>query len=389
MATTQLEIVNLTGIEFGEKPLTAVDDTTKLGEAAGDAWADTRDWLLARHPWNFALRRAELAAVEAFAPAYDWSTGYLLPDGNGSQPKCLRALRAGRELDGYDVDWVAEEGVLRTGEHAYPSQLLENADDLSAADWTATNASVNVNHQLTVPFGYKHGDLLTDTSAVANGVIVQTETVADDTGLYTFAAALKASSASYATLNIGFSGGATPSALNYIELDFSDASLLTYDPQALIHSYGREDLGGGWYRPWLTVANNGGGNTTLTAAIYPTGSLSDSASATTSVWVSRPQLYQPALLPVEYIRQVTDVARWSPGFVTAMAARLAWVLQPRMEKSSRARRDELDAAFARALREATGNDGQEGVPRPHRANAWRAARGAGHPGFSTARRPVR
>ena len=65
-----------------------------------------RDLLLYNHPWNFALKRADISAQLSTTPAFEFDYAYTVP------VDCLRVL----ELYGSDADWVIESGLLLTNQ---------------------------------------------------------------------------------------------------------------------------------------------------------------------------------------------------------------------------------------------------------------------------------
>jgi hypothetical protein len=78
-------ICNLALDYLDEAPLTSIDDTGAVGR-----WFQRNFWpmawsLMRKHPWNFALARASLAA-SALPPLFGWPNAYDLPS------DCLRVL---------------------------------------------------------------------------------------------------------------------------------------------------------------------------------------------------------------------------------------------------------------------------------------------------------
>lgn len=85
---SQTDIANLALAHVGDHVITSIDDADDAAaRKMKAAWDITRDAVLADHPWNFALRRASLAA-DLTAPAFGWQRGFTLP----SDPYCLRVL---------------------------------------------------------------------------------------------------------------------------------------------------------------------------------------------------------------------------------------------------------------------------------------------------------
>ncbi|QJQ31823.1 hypothetical protein GV829_04640 [Sphingomonas lacunae] len=61
-------------------------DDTKAARTIAAVWDAVRDEVLRKHPWNFAIRRTMLTAVDGYAPVNDFTHLYTLP------PDCLRVL---------------------------------------------------------------------------------------------------------------------------------------------------------------------------------------------------------------------------------------------------------------------------------------------------------
>jgi hypothetical protein len=75
---SDVEIVNNALSKLGEQPLLSFDDDSEPARLATRTYADTRDDLLRTNPWNFATRRAQIAA-ETTAPVYEFARSYPVP----------------------------------------------------------------------------------------------------------------------------------------------------------------------------------------------------------------------------------------------------------------------------------------------------------------------
>lgn len=71
-------IVNAALAKLGEQAILAFSDPSEAGRLATRTFADLRDALLREAPWNFASKRAELAA-EATPPVWGFALAYPLP----------------------------------------------------------------------------------------------------------------------------------------------------------------------------------------------------------------------------------------------------------------------------------------------------------------------
>ncbi len=85
---SQVEIVNRALQKLGGPYIVSISDNNEQGRAAARCWATARDRLLAAHPWNFAMARAQLAA-HATAPAFGYANAFPLP------ANCVRVWEIG------------------------------------------------------------------------------------------------------------------------------------------------------------------------------------------------------------------------------------------------------------------------------------------------------
>ena len=107
--TTPVDLVNQALVLLGGRPVVdSLDGDGDEANIANSVYTTVRDDLLACHPWNFALARAEVEADET-APAFGWSYRYALPEG------CLRVWRL-TDLPDERLEWVVEGGWLLTNE---------------------------------------------------------------------------------------------------------------------------------------------------------------------------------------------------------------------------------------------------------------------------------
>ena len=82
---SEVSICNRALRVLGVAPVSTLGEDSKAGSWAQESYADARDGLLAEYPWNFAIRRAVLAA-SGTAPAWGYAFLYPLP------ADCLRVL---------------------------------------------------------------------------------------------------------------------------------------------------------------------------------------------------------------------------------------------------------------------------------------------------------
>ena len=92
---------------LGVAPILALSEDSKAGSWAQETYADARDGLLAEYPWNFAIKRASLAA-STDEPVWGPTLLYPLP------ADCLRALKLEGEPEQVVEDWHVEGRSIAT-----------------------------------------------------------------------------------------------------------------------------------------------------------------------------------------------------------------------------------------------------------------------------------
>lgn len=75
---TPTDLVNLALDILKEAPIGSIEDARPVAQWAKRNFAVTRDSLLSRADWNFAMKRASLP-VDGNAPAFGWKYSYTLP----------------------------------------------------------------------------------------------------------------------------------------------------------------------------------------------------------------------------------------------------------------------------------------------------------------------
>jgi hypothetical protein len=77
-------ICNLALIKYGDRTITSINEASKEGRACKVLYPLMRDEMLYAHPWNFAMRRADITGSLTDTPVFGYDYAYQLP------PKCLR-----------------------------------------------------------------------------------------------------------------------------------------------------------------------------------------------------------------------------------------------------------------------------------------------------------
>lgn len=71
-------LANIALGKLGAARITSVDENSPVAIKVREMWDITRDAMLRRREWNFAIKRANLSAL-ADAPAFGWDVQYQLP----------------------------------------------------------------------------------------------------------------------------------------------------------------------------------------------------------------------------------------------------------------------------------------------------------------------
>lgn len=119
--TTEVEIYNMALAHLGSDKIDAVTDTSRRAKVMNTFYPTVRDSLLASHPWNFAMKRVELAKLSA-APLYEWDSQFQLPSD---------LLRVWDEDFVEGSDWVREGNVLLADEDEANINYIFRQEDVT------------------------------------------------------------------------------------------------------------------------------------------------------------------------------------------------------------------------------------------------------------------
>lgn len=104
---SEVEIANRALQRLGEGRITALTEASVSARAITTAFATVRDAELRAHPWNFSVKRAQLAA-SGTAPAFGPANAFALPS------DFLRLLPQDVGRQANDSDWVIEGQSILT-----------------------------------------------------------------------------------------------------------------------------------------------------------------------------------------------------------------------------------------------------------------------------------
>lgn len=102
MSLSSVAIANRALTKLGEERIVSFSDNTKAARAVNSLFDSVRDDELRARSWSFAIARESIAA-DATAPAFGWTTRYLLPT------TCLRLLEIG------EIPVAANQADYRSG----------------------------------------------------------------------------------------------------------------------------------------------------------------------------------------------------------------------------------------------------------------------------------
>lgn len=122
-----VQVANLAASKIGEDDqLTTPTDDTHLGRTVAAVWDEVRQATLRDYPYNFARKRANLAAQALTVPPIGWKNSFRLP------ADCLRLIRL---LTHYDREHYAIEGGCILWDNDGPLPILYVWDAIEPALW--------------------------------------------------------------------------------------------------------------------------------------------------------------------------------------------------------------------------------------------------------------
>lgn len=126
MATSSVTICNLALRRLGANRITSLSEGTTNANLCNDMYSLTVDEVLRMHPWNCALYRKTLSALED-APEFGFDYQYTLP----TSPYCLKALRINEDPN--DI-FKVEGRVLLTDHSEVDLEYIKRITDPAEFD---------------------------------------------------------------------------------------------------------------------------------------------------------------------------------------------------------------------------------------------------------------
>ena len=102
---TQVNICNSALAKVGQAPISSIDQETRAAQTLKSIFSLVQDELLACHPWNFALKRAQLVP-NVTVPDFEFDFSYDIPS------DCIRVLETETDTTQIGNSWVVEDGKI-------------------------------------------------------------------------------------------------------------------------------------------------------------------------------------------------------------------------------------------------------------------------------------
>lgn len=125
MATSETEICNSALIKLGADRIISIDDGTERANKCRDLYPTLRDAMLRSHPWNFAIKRIQLALLPD-TPLFEYSYQHQIPT------DCLRIMRV--ENDDLLEQYKIEGDKLLSNQSVIKIVYISKVTDVSSMD---------------------------------------------------------------------------------------------------------------------------------------------------------------------------------------------------------------------------------------------------------------
>lgn len=106
---SDVDIANRALQKLGAERITSLTQDSENARAVNLCFTAVRDAELRSHPWNFAIKRLQIAA-DATAPSFGYDNAYTLPS------DCLRLLPPDNATNYNTLDWQIEGKKILTNE---------------------------------------------------------------------------------------------------------------------------------------------------------------------------------------------------------------------------------------------------------------------------------
>jgi len=162
MAKSEVHICNEALSLLGASTIISLTAATENARRCNMLYEPTRDALLRKHRWRFAINRATLAAL-ADGPAYGYDHAFQLP----TDPYCLRVLEMYEERENGE-DWQIEGRTLVTNSDTARIKYIQRVTDPNQFDESFREALVyELASKLAIP--------ITNSRSLAEAMRLQAE----------------------------------------------------------------------------------------------------------------------------------------------------------------------------------------------------------------------
>lgn len=217
---------------------------------------------------------------------------------------------AGPDQPRFDHDPVTHDplGLAIESRHA---NLVLHSQDLSRTEWFSSQNMTATAAAAMSPDGTVDATRLDDQEVAGNSRRGQGVTIPAAAGMrYSFSIFIRAGTASTFTFSGELLGG-TSFVQTTMTIDLG-AGVVTQPPTFAV-AYGIEPIGGGWYRVWITHANNASGNNSAVISVWSDWG---APAATGSLYVWGAQIEQGPR-PSSYVPTTSTPVTRDADFVSA------------------------------------------------------------------------
>lgn len=125
--TTDIANMALSRIGHNRQMTSFNDDATAEADLVRLHYPRLRDSLLRSHPWNFAIKRAELSSIDE-TPAFEYDYKFALPT------DCLKVLRTSLEAENIEDDYRIEGRYLLSNDDTCFIEYIAQITDTNQFD---------------------------------------------------------------------------------------------------------------------------------------------------------------------------------------------------------------------------------------------------------------
>jgi hypothetical protein len=126
-ATSEVQICNIALTRLGLSMISALTENTKSGRLCSLHYEPSRDAVLRAHPWNFAVKRVDLAS-EVDEPPFEYTYQFPLPS------DFLKMVRTEDESANYVDDYRIEGGKLLSNSDTVAIEYIARISDVALFD---------------------------------------------------------------------------------------------------------------------------------------------------------------------------------------------------------------------------------------------------------------